>query len=75
MLTINLTLSSEIRTGVREFAIATYSRTPLIRTLVIRIVNYPDRLGPSGKSVENSSKLACLEITGYGINTVQCYGV
>jgi len=31
---------------------------------------YPDRLGPSGKFVENSTKLSCLEITG----TVQCYG-
>ena len=26
-----------------------YSITPFIRTLVIRIANYPDRLGPSGK--------------------------
>jgi hypothetical protein len=26
-----------------------YSRTPLIWTLIIRITNYPDRLGPSGK--------------------------
>ena len=26
-----------------------YSRTPLIRTLVIRITKYPDLLGPSGK--------------------------
>jgi hypothetical protein len=26
---------------------------------------YPDRLGPSGKFVENSTKLTCLEITGY----------
>jgi hypothetical protein len=25
-----------------------YSRTPLIRKLVIRIANYPYRLGPSG---------------------------
>jgi len=45
----------------------TYSRTPLIRTLVIRIANYPDRLGPSGKFVKNSTKLTCLEITGYRI--------
>lgn len=29
----------------------------LIQTLVIRIANYPDRLGPSGKFVENSTKL------------------
>jgi hypothetical protein len=28
----------------------------------------------SGKFVENSIKLACLEITGYRFNTVQCYG-
>ena len=26
-----------------------YGRTPLIRTLVIRIAGYPDRLGPSGR--------------------------
>jgi hypothetical protein len=26
-----------------------YNRTPLIRTLVIRFANYPDRFGPSGK--------------------------
>jgi hypothetical protein len=44
-----------------------YSRTPLIRTLVIRTANYPDRLGPSGKFVHNSKELASLEITGYGI--------
>jgi hypothetical protein len=40
-----------------------YSRTPLIRTLFIRIANYPDRIGHSGKSVETSKKLTCLEIT------------
>jgi hypothetical protein len=28
---------------------------------------YSDRLGPSGKFVENSSKIYCLEITGYRI--------
>ena len=38
-----------------------------MRTLVIRIANYPDRLGPWGKFVENSTKLTCLEITGYRI--------
>jgi hypothetical protein len=42
-------------------------RTPLIRTLFIRIADYPDRLGPSGKFVENSTKLTFLEITGYRI--------
>jgi hypothetical protein len=52
-----------------------YGRTPLIRKLVIRIANYPDRLGPSGQFVENSTKLISLEITGYRISTVQCYGV
>jgi hypothetical protein len=34
-----------------------YSRIPLIRKLVIRTANYPERLGPSGKFVENSTKL------------------
>ena len=29
---------------------------------------YPDRLGPFGKFAENSTKLTCLEITGYRIN-------
>jgi len=31
---------------------------------------YPDRLGSSGKSVENSTKVLWLEITGYRIQTV-----
>jgi hypothetical protein len=44
-----------------------YSRTPLIRTLVTRIANYRDRIGPSSKSVENSTKLTYLEITDYRI--------
>jgi len=33
----------------------------------IRIANYPDRFGRSGKLVENSTKLTCLESTGYRI--------
>jgi hypothetical protein len=44
-----------------------HSITSLIRAVVVRIANYPDRLGPSGKFVENSIKLICLEITGYRI--------
>jgi len=43
------------------------SGTPLIRTLVIAIANYPEQLDPSGKFVEISTKLTCLEITGYRI--------
>ena len=35
---------------------------------LIRIANYTDRHGPSGKYVENSTKLTCLEIAGYRIN-------
>ena len=34
-----------------------YSRTPLLQTLVNRIIKTPDRLGPSGKYVENYTKL------------------
>ena len=36
-----------------------HSRTPN--------AGYPDRLGPSAKFVEDSTKLTCLENTGYGI--------
>jgi hypothetical protein len=39
-----------------------YSTTPLIWSLVIRLANYPDRLGPSGKFIDNSTKLTCLFI-------------
>jgi hypothetical protein len=42
-------------------------RTPLIRKLLIRKANYPDRLDPSGKFVDNSTELTCFEITGYPI--------
>ena len=38
-----------------------------MQMLVIWIINYPDRLGPSGKFVENSTKPTCLEITSYRI--------
>jgi hypothetical protein len=41
-----------------------YSRIPLVRKLVIRTNNYPDRFGLSGKFVGKSKKLTCLEITG-----------
>ena len=51
----------------RRMELLYYNKTPFIRTLVIRIANYSDRLGPSGKFVENSTKLTCLEITGYRI--------
>ena len=36
-----------------ENKILRYSRAPLFGTLVIRMANYMDRLGPSGKYVEN----------------------
>jgi len=44
-----------------------YSKTPIIRTLVIQIADYPDRRGHSGKFVTNSIKVTRLEITGYQI--------
>jgi len=44
-----------------------YGRTPIIRKLVVRTSNNPDRLDLSGKFVKNSTKLTCLEITGYRI--------
>jgi hypothetical protein len=53
-----------------------YSITPINRTLVIRIANYPDRLRPSGNFVENSTKLIFLEISGNRIeySTVKLCG-
>ena len=39
----------------------------LIRTLAIPLANYPDLLVPSGKFVENSTALTCLESTRYRI--------
>jgi hypothetical protein len=53
-----------------------YSKTPIIRTLLIRVADYPERLDPSDNIVENSTKLICLEMTGYRIeySTVKCYG-
>ena len=39
----------------------------------IRITNYPERLGPSGKFVQNSTKLTCPEITGYRIKYSTVY--
>ena len=53
--------------GVRVIADSIYSRTPIIRTLLIRIAKYPFKLGPSGEFVDNFTKLTCLEITGYRI--------
>jgi len=50
-----------------------YSRNPLIRTLIIRINDYPDGLGPSGKFVENSTELIALKLPVIGSSTVQCY--
>jgi len=34
---------------------------------------YPDRLGPSGKFVENSAQLTCLKLPVIVTSTVQCY--
>jgi len=44
---------------------AEYNITPLIRKLVIRSSNYPDRPGPSSKFVENSTELTYLETTSH----------
>jgi hypothetical protein len=57
-----------------QFIGTKYSRTPLIRKLVIWNANYPDQLDPSNKLVEKFTKLTCNEMTGYRISTVQCFG-
>ena len=51
----------------RDSPRSSYSRTPLIRKLVIRNANCPNGIDSSGKFVENSTKLTCLEVTGYRI--------
>ena len=45
-----------------------YSILPIIRKLVIRNANYPERLGTPDKFVENFTKINYIEITGYRIN-------
>ena len=52
-----------------------HSRTPLIRTLVIRFAIYPDRLGSSSKFVESSTKIYCLGSAVFRMkyNTVSCF--
>jgi len=52
-------------------------RTPIIRKLVIRTANYPDRLGPSGKFVENCTYVKyqlALKLPVIGSSAVLCYG-
>jgi len=44
-----------------------YSRTALIRTLVVWIANCTVLVGTFGKFVSNSTQLTCFEITGYWI--------
>jgi hypothetical protein len=44
-----------------------YSRNLLIQAFVNRITNYPDQLDPSGKLIDNSTKLTCLEHSDYRI--------
>jgi len=66
--------SEMVLSAILRASASKYSRTPFIRTLVIRIANYPDRLDPSGKLVEKSTKLTCLEITVIGSRKVHCYG-
>ena len=57
----------QLRRKCRVNSVPKYHKTPLIRKLVFRIANYLDRLGTSGKSFDNSTKITCLEITGYRI--------
>ena len=77
---VTLALSTTVRldfvtASLNKPQIMKYSRNPLIRKMVIRIANYPERLGLSGKFVENNTKLTCLEIPAMGSSTVQCYGL
>jgi len=67
-LLMQLIVTSLLRSrNLSELLTVKYGRTPLIRKLVIRNSNNPDQLGSSGKFVENSTKLTCLEITCFRI--------
>ena len=46
----------QLKVSYYSTADSTYSNT-----------GYPDRIGPSGKFVENSTKITCFEISGYRI--------
>jgi len=66
----NLVSGVSRRTGRQAW----YLRIQVQQNSTYPDIGYPDRLGPSGKSVENSTKENWLEITGYQINysKVQC---
>ena len=57
--------------GRHTFLILLSSNAVEFRTLVFRISSYPNRLGFSGKFIENSTKLSHLEIIRS--SSVQCY--
>jgi hypothetical protein len=63
MYVIHMTKHNVFAYHAGEHNLSTYSRTPLIRTLIIRISNYPDRLDPPGTLVAKSTKPTSLEIT------------
>jgi hypothetical protein len=65
MMTVAYFLVTAIHSYIQ--LISHYSINLIIRTLVIQIASYPDRLGLSGKFVENPKKLTCFEIIGYRI--------
>ena len=60
----SFTLTKCVRKVKAKIRQRRYSRTPFTQTMVIRITNYLEWLGRSGK---NCTKLTCLEITGYRI--------
>jgi hypothetical protein len=59
--------------SVYEIIMSTFVSTTVELHLSRRISNYPGRLGPLVKFVENSTKLT-LKLPVIGSSTVQCYG-
>jgi len=49
-----------------------YNRTPLIRTLVIPIADYSDRLGPSDLCVDNSTNYLALKLAVIESSMLEC---
>jgi hypothetical protein len=65
--TLSLSWCPSVRPYFRQPAAIFASCECIQQNSTCRNAGYPDRLDPTGKFVENSTKLICLEITGHRI--------
>jgi hypothetical protein len=64
---LKMQVACELGNQWRAVSTNTVPYLGLSETPITRIACYADLLGPSGKCVQNSTELACLEIAGYRI--------